>query len=127
VIVDSSAIVAIVLQEPDYELLLDKILLGGAGIGAPTLAELGLVLTTRLGRDSRPILDGLLERFDLDVVPFGDVHWRVAVGAHQRFGRGHHRAGLDFGDCLTYAVASLADEPLLFVGDDFTHTDLRAA
>lgn len=51
----------------------------------------------------------------------------MAVGAFVRYGRGRHRAGLNFGDCLTYAVASLADEPLLFVGDDFAHTDLTAA
>ena len=73
------------------------------------------------------MIDGLLDRLGLDVVPFGDAHWRVAVGAFVRYGRGRHRAGLNFGDCLTYAVASLADEPLLFVGDDFAHTDLTAA
>lgn len=126
-IVDSSAVVAIVVQEPGYDLLLEKLTLGGAGIGTPTLAELGLVLSARLGRDGRPIVDGLLDRLDLDVVPFCDAHWRTAVGAHLRYGRGRHRAGLNFGDCLTYAVASLADEPLLFVGDDFIHTDLRVA
>lgn len=126
-IVDSSAIVAIVVREPGHDALVEKLAAGGAGIGAPTLVELGLVLTARLQRDSRPVLDGLLERLDLDVVAFGDAHWRAAVGAHVRFGRGRHRAGLNFGDCLTYAVASLADEPLLFVGDDFTHTDLHAA
>jgi len=127
VIVDSSAVVAIVLREPGHELLLEKLAGSGAGIGTPTLAELGLVLSARLGRDSRPVIDGLLDRLGLDVVPFGDAHWRVAVGAFVRYGRGRHRAGLNFGDCLTYAVASLADEPLLFVGDDFAHTDLTAA
>lgn len=126
-IVDSSAVVAIVLREPGHELLLEKLAGSGAGIGTPTLAELGLVLSARLGRDSRPVIDGLLDRLGLDVVPFGDAHWRVAVGAFVRYGRGRHRAGLNFGDCLTYAVASLADEPLLFVGDEFAHTDLTAA
>ena len=125
-IVDSSAVVAIVLREPGHELLLDKLAGSGAGIGTPTLAELGLVLSARLGRDSRPVIDGLLDRLGLDVVPFGDAHWRVAVGAFVRYGRGRHRAGLNFGDCLTYAVASLADEPLLFVGDDFAHKIGRA-
>ena len=126
-IVDSSAVVAIVLREPGHELLLEKLAGSGAGIGTPTLAELGLVLSARLGRDSRPVIDGLLDRLGLDVVPFGDAHWRVAVGAFVRYGRGRHRAGLNFGDCFSYAVASLADEPLLFVGDDFAHTDLTAA
>lgn len=126
-IVDSSALVAIVLREPGFERLLDLLAGGGAGIGAPTLAELGLVLSARLGRDARPVIDGLLDRLGLDVVPFGDAHWRVAVGAFVRYGRGRHPAGLNFGDCLTYAVASLADEPLLYVGDDFARTDLAAA
>ena len=126
-IVDSSAIVAVVLQEPGYEQLLDKLAVGGVGIGTPTLAELGLVLTARMGRDSRPVVEGLVERLALDVIPFGDTHWREAVGAFVRYGRGRHRAGLNFGDCLTYAVASLADEPLLYVGHDFAQTDLRAA
>lgn len=126
-IVDSSALVAVVVREPGYEQVLDKLALGGSGIGAPTLAETGVVLSARLGRDARSVVDGLVERLDLDVVGFGDAHWRAAAGAFLRYGRGRHRAGLNLGDCLTNAVASLADEPLLFVGDAFTHTDLRAA
>ena len=63
----------------------------------------------------------------MTIVPFADEHWRVAVDAYTRFGKGRHRAGLNFGDCLTYAVARLAEQPLLFVGDDFRKTDVVVA
>lgn len=68
-----------------------------------------------------------LAEFDIVEVPFGGQHWKEAVDAYLRFGRGRHRAQLNIGDCLTYAVARLAGEPLLFVGDDFAATDLGAA
>lgn len=128
-IVDTSALVAIVVREPGHERLLDALTDPGtrAGIGTPTLAELGLVLSARLGVDARPVVAGLVDHLGLGEVAFGEPHWRAAVEAFWRYGRGRHRAGLNFGDCLTYAVASLAGEPLLFVGDDFSHTDLRAA
>jgi ribonuclease VapC len=60
-------------------------------------------------------------------VPFGEGHWPVAVDAFIRFGKGRHPASLNFGDCLTYAVARLADQPLICVGDDFAKTDLTTA
>ncbi|MEX0791011.1 MAG: type II toxin-antitoxin system VapC family toxin, partial [Actinomycetota bacterium] len=74
--------------------------------------------------DSQLMVTGLLDNLGINTVEFSDAHWRSAAGAYWFYGRGRHPAGLNFGDCLTYAVASLADEPLLFVGDDFTHTDL---
>jgi ribonuclease VapC len=128
-IVDISALVAIVLREPDHETLLDTLTdpSASAAIGVPTVAELGLVLSARLRTDARLLVSGLLDQLDIATVPFVDEHWRAAVDAYLRHGRGRHRAGLNFGDRLTYAVASLADEPLLFVGDDFTHTDVAAA
>lgn len=61
------------------------------------------------------------------MVPFGEDHWRQAAEAYARFGRGRHKAALNFGDCLSYAVARLADQPLLCVGDDFARTDLAPA
>jgi len=128
-IVDTSALVAIVMREEGYESLVDATARPGAsaGIGTPTVAELGLVLSARLDRDARALVDQLLDHLGIETIPFSDVHWRVAIEAFRRFGRGRHRAALNFGDCLTYAVASLAGEPLLFVGDDFVHTDLTVA
>ena len=127
-IVDSSALVAVTFAEPGYQELVAKLAgAPSAGIGTPTLAETGVVLAARLGQDSRDLVIRLLDEFRIEEIPFGDRHWREAVDAYLRFGRGRHKARLNFGDCLTYAVARLANEPLLFVGDDFPETDLEAA
>ena len=127
-IVDSSALVAIVLREPGWEELVVRLGADPApAIGAPTLVETGLVLSATLGERSRSVLPRLLQEARLTVIPFAEEHWRIAVDAYRRFGRGRHAAGLNFGDCLTYAVAQLAGQPLLFVGDDFSKTDLLPA
>ena len=125
-IVDTSALVAIVVREAGYEAVLAKLDRpdADAGMGTPTVVELGIVLSARLGTNARSLVSDLLEHFEIVEVPFADAHWRAAIEAFWRYGRGRHRAGLNFGDCLTYAVAHLADEPLLFVGDDFAATDL---
>jgi ribonuclease VapC len=128
VIVDSSALVAVTFREPGHQKLIAKMAgTPSAGIGTPTLAETGLVLASRLGRDSRDLVIRLLGEFGIEEIPFGDQHWREAVDAYLRFGKGRHKARLNFGDCMTYAVARLANEPLLFVGDDFPETDLELA
>jgi len=128
VIVDTSALVAITFAEPGYQELVAKLAgAPSAGIGTPTLAETGVVLAARLGHDSRDLVIRLLDEFSIEEIPFGDRHWREAVDAYLRFGKGRHKARLNVGDCLTYAVARLANEPLLFVGDDFPETDLEAA
>ena len=127
-IVDSSALVAVIFQEPDYEIIIDKLVESSAtGIGTPTLVETGIVLDARLRKDSRFLLTRMLDEFNIVEVPFGESHWRESLVAYRRFGRGRHRANLNFGDCLSYAVARLASEPLLFVGKDFAATDLPSA
>jgi ribonuclease VapC len=128
VIVDSSALVAITFAEPGHQDLIAKLAdAPSAGIGTPTLAETGLVLASRLGRDPRDLVIRLLDEFGIEQIPFGGQHWREAVDAYLRFGKGRHSARLNFGDCLTYAVARLANEPLLSTGDDFPQTDLALA
>jgi ribonuclease VapC len=127
VIVDTSALVAVVLREPGYREVVGKLVASRwSGIGTPTLVEVGLVLSARLAADPHPLIAHLLAEFDIAEVAFRGEHWREAVDAFRRFGRGRHPARLNFGDCLTYAVAKLAGEPLLFVGTDFTATDLTA-
>ena len=127
-IVDTSALVAITFAEPGHQALVAKLARAhSAGIGTPTLAGTGLVLASRLSRDPRDLIIRLLDEFAIEQVPFGDRHWREAIDAYQRFGRGRHPARLNFGDCLTYAIARLAGEPLLFAGDDFSRTDLALA
>lgn len=126
-IVDTSAMVAIALKEPGWEEI-HGALLGAqvAGMGAPTVAELGLVLTVRLSAPSASagVVGRLLQELGVAVVPFGEAHWVAAVQAWQRFGKGRHPAALNFGDCLSYATAKLARMPLLCKGDDFPQTDL---
>jgi ribonuclease VapC len=69
----------------------------------------------------------MLQELGINEIPFSQVHWREAVEAYQRFGRGRHPARLNFGDCLSYATARLAGQPLLFIGEDFIKTDLDQA
>ena len=127
-IVDSSAVLAVILREPDHEAVLDKLVAAGAiGIGAPTLAETSIVLAARLPGDPRTLLGRLIQVLSMEVVPFTEAHWSVALDAYQRFGKGRHRAGLNFGDCLAYATARLARQPLLCCGDDFGKTDIALA
>ena len=127
-ILDSSAVVAIVLREPGYEALVAKLAAArAAGIGAPTLAETGLVLTAKLGGNPRCVLSRFLQEAGLTIIPFGEQHWRAAVEAYTRFGKGRHVAGLNFGGCLAYATARMAGRPLLCLGDDFARTDLELA
>jgi ribonuclease VapC len=128
VIVDSSALAAIVFQEPGHDELIGRLAAPGSrGIGTPTLVETGILLSARLRRDAGPLVARLLQEFDITAIPFGDSHWRAAVDAFVAFGKGRHPAALNFGDCCAYAVARLSGEPLLCVGDDFRQTDLALA
>lgn len=127
-ILDSSALVAIALREHGYERLQDAAAAADRNaVGAPTLVEAGVVLHRRVGGVARTILQRLLDDSEIDVIPFSDRHWPVAVRAYARFGKGRHPAALNLGDCFTYATASVAGEPLLCVGDDFAQTDLALA
>jgi len=82
------------------------------------------VLASRLGIAGKTLLARFCQEAGLTVVPFGEEHWPVAVDAYIRYGKGRHPAALNFGDCLTYAVCRLADQPLLCTGNDFPRTDL---
>jgi ribonuclease VapC len=126
VILDASALVAILIKEPAAELLMSKLAAAESiGIGAPTLAEAGVVLQAKLRRDPQGMLARFLQEFEAAIIPFGEDHWREAVKAYRLYGKGVHPAGLNFGDCLSYAVAKLSGEELLFTGNDFQQTDLR--
>jgi ribonuclease VapC len=125
VIIDSSAILAVILKERGYELIVHQLAASPATrIGAPTQLEAGIVLTARLGPRGKTVLARFLQENSIETLHFGEAHARVALDAYSRFGKGRHPAGLNFGDCCTYAVAYLADEPLLCLGDDFPKTDL---
>lgn len=125
---DSSALVAILFSEPGFLDLVDRILEADTvRVGAPTLAETGLVLAGRRGKPATREIDDLVRELGITVVSFGEAEWPVAVSAFQRYGRGRHKAALNFGDCLAYGTAVVVSDTLLFVGHDFAHTDIRSA
>lgn len=127
-ILDSSAIVAIALDEPERDDLLRKIDAADVvAVAAPTLVEASIVLSSRMGKDAQGLLDALVSAADAIVIEFGPDHRHEAIEAWSRFGRGRHPANLNFGDCLAYATARLADLPLLAKGDDFPLTDAELA
>ena len=125
---DSSALVAILLSESGAVDLVDRILEADVvRVGTPTLVETAIVLSNRRGRPSTAEVTRLVEELGVTVVPFGVEEWQVASHAFDRFGRGRHKASLNFGDCLAYATASVAGDSLLFVGHDFAKTDIKRA
>ena len=127
-IVDSSAIVAIFLQQPGFEELVNKLSKSSeVGIGTPTLVECSIVLSARLNQDARGLLARFARETNLIVVPFTETHYEAAVSAYLKFGKGRHPAQLNFGDCMSYATAKIAAMPLLYTGNDFSKTDLLAA
>ena len=91
------------------------------------MVETAMVLSHRLGGDPIPLLKRLLAEMDVEIIPFTGEQCFAAMRAFMRFGKGRHRAALNFGDCLTYAVASTANQPFLFIGSDFSRTDLTLA
>ena len=129
---DSSALIAVLFSEPGHLDLVDRMLEADVlRVGAPTLAEVSIVFAGRSGRkagkgDDR-LVQELVKELDITIVPFCEAEWRRAAAAFLRFGRGRHKASLNFGDCLAYASAVTAGDTLLFVGDDFGHTDVRKA
>ena len=128
-VLDSSAIVAIHLKETGYDRLVELIdeALERAEVilvGVPTLLETAMVLTARLGKDARPLISRFLRQIEAEAVAFNQEHFQSAATAFLRFGRGRHPAALNFGDCMAYAVASVASMPLLFTGGDFSRTDI---
>lgn len=128
-ILDTSALFAIVLDEPDAALLLDR-LLGPARpkISAGTIIEIAAVATRRFGGTLNDRIEYLLASIDAEIVPVSPVHATIGADAYRRFGIGTgHPAKLNSGDCFAYALAKQSGEPLLFKGDDFRQTDIEPA
>lgn len=127
-ILDTSALVAIALDEPERATFVAKINTAEkVAVAAPTLVEAGIVLSARTGQDAGELLAELVAVSDAVVIEFGPSHWQEAVSAWWRFGRSRHPAGLNLGDCLAYAAARIAREPLLAKGEDFGKTDIELA
>ena len=127
-IVDTSAVLAVLFDEPDAERYVRA--LAGASrcrMSVVSFLEAAIVLESRAGAAAGPDLDLLLERAPIELEPVTLEHAQAARRAWQRFGRGNHRAALNFGDCFAYALAEATREPLLFKGQDFTLTDIDTA
>lgn len=127
-IVDTSALIALITDEPEATRVRD-VLLGARSraISAPNRVEAGLVLGGRGLADPERIVAEVLDRFRVTTTDFTAAHAHAAVAAWARYGRGRHAAKLNYGDCMAYATAKLAGEPLLYVGDDFALTDIAPA
>ncbi|WP_084102775.1 type II toxin-antitoxin system VapC family toxin [Demequina sp. NBRC 110051] len=128
-IVDSSAIIAIIDAEPDFKRLVAALTAAdNLALSSATLVEIHAVIYRRRRADDIRRVDRLLQEFGVEVVAFDAHQARIASEAYREYGRGSgHAANLNLGDCYSYALAMASDEPLLFVGDDFTHTDVRPA
>jgi ribonuclease VapC len=129
VIVDTSAIIAIVLGETPAEQLAEILLDATAPkMSAATAVEVNAVLSRRLRPEDQRRVERLFDEWDIKLVPFDAEQAEIASRAYRDFGRGSgHRAALNLGDCYSYALAAATDEPLLYVGDDFVHTDVMTA
>lgn len=127
-IVDSSAIIAILLDEPEKPLFIKRIVQGApASLSAASWVELAAVLTRR-SDDRMASLYRLVDELEIGIADVDIVQARIGHDAYRRYGRGSgHAANLNFGDCFAYALSRATGEPLLFKGDDFIHTDVAAA
>jgi ribonuclease VapC len=127
-IVASSVLVAIALRRQGYRAACDRLVdAEGAGTGAPALVTAAMALRDEIGAAARMIFETLVRDLGVEVVAIDERHWPVAFDAYARFGAGRHPAGLSLDDCLTYAVARVANEPLLCFEEEFLQTDLERA
>lgn len=125
IVVDTSALMAVILDEPEAPACVEALdQADELVISAATVTEALIVASRRGLRDQ---MAALLARLGFTVVPVQEADARRAAEAHSRWGRGVHPAGLNFGDCFSYALANHRDCPLLYVGNDFAQTDVRGA
>jgi len=125
-VIDTSAVLAWLKQEPERERIVAALEADPVRrMSAVSLLEAHIVVRAREHPDMVGKLQRFLEEIEVLIVPFDEHQARLADAAFHRYGKGQgHKAQLNFGDCATYALAKATDEPLLFVGDDFSHTDL---
>jgi len=126
-VIDTSAVLAWLKQEPQRERIVAALEAHPIRqMSAVGLLEAHIVVRAREHPDRVGKLQRFLEEIEALIVPFDEHQARLADAAFQRYDKGQgHPAQLNFGDCATYALAKTTDEPLLFVGNDFSHTDLK--
>ncbi|MCK6572705.1 type II toxin-antitoxin system VapC family toxin [Myxococcota bacterium] len=125
-VLDTSALVAILEQEKDADAYSDAIAAAATClVSAATVVETGMVIFSRRGERGARMVDELLQASHVAVIPVTEDHARLAREGFARFGKGRHAASLNFGDCFSYALAKASGHPLLFKGNDFSHTDVE--
>lgn len=127
-VIDSSAILAILQNEPERHAF--NVTIAAAdqrSLSAASLVELSIVIGARYSADAQTDLDAFLNTAQIEIISVDRGQAELARLAFTQFGKGRHRAALNFGDCFSYALAKWLDQPLLFKGDDFSHTDLLLA
>jgi ribonuclease VapC len=128
IVVATSALLAISFEEDDHASFMDAVLsTDEPKIGAPNLVEASMVVETRRGERGLRELDTIVANLGLAIVSFDGSHVAAAREAFRRYGKGRHRAALNFGDCCAYALAKTLGLPLLFKGGDFALTDIKRA
>jgi ribonuclease VapC len=128
IVVDTSALLAILLDEPEQLLFRDKLAEPTRKmISAVSVLEAGIVIAARRGDDGLAALTDLIEGAEIEVVPFDQAQARLALNAFRAYGKGLHPARLNICDCAAYALAKGMSAPLLFKGDDFAATDVAVA
>lgn len=128
-VIDTSVLVAVVLGEPDAEVLL-SVLLTNAGdlqLSSANLLEAGIVVEARQGTEAAYDLRLLVDQLGIDIVAVDHMQAQIALAGWRRFGKGRHPAGLNLGDCFAYALSEVSKTPLLFKGNDFAQTDVASA
>ena len=127
-IIDTSAFMAILLQEPECEPFLEAIRKAPArSMSSGPWIELGVVLTKKVDQSLPPLAAKILDGLSVQLESVTPEQARIGHEAYRRFGKGQHKAGLNFGDCFAYALAKATGRPLLFKGEDFIHTDILPA
>ena len=124
-VIDTSAIIAILTAEPETKRLAHAIATDPKRMMSSfSLLEAGIVIETRKGESGGRELDILLHRTNIEVIPLTSDQTQLAQEAWRRFGKGRHPAKLNIGDCCSYALAKYSGEPLLFKGNNFSQTDI---
>ena len=127
-IVDTSAILAALFDEPDAGSFVRAIAeASSCQMSTANYLEATIVVEARAGTDGGAVLDLFIERAGIELVPVSAEQTLAARSAWRRFGKGNHAAGLNFGDCFAYALAEITGEPLLYKGEDFALTDVKSA
>jgi ribonuclease VapC len=124
-VIDTSALVAIFLSEPERQSFLDNIIAAETRlVSAATVLEAGIVLEARRGESAGREFDLFIVRANLQIIPVDAEQADLARSARRKYGTGRHPAALNFGDCFSYALAKATGEPLLAKGTDFASTDI---